>query len=44
MANTEEIPTSSDDMLLALVTSIRSLTLAIQGKKGILECFPMLTF
>ena len=44
MANTEEIPTSSDDTLLVLVTSIRSLTLAVQGKKGMLECFLTLTF
>ena len=45
MAKTEEIPTSSDDTLLALVTSIKSLTLALEGKNGRLElkCFPTLT-
>jgi hypothetical protein len=43
MANTEEIPTSSDDTLLALVASIKSLTLAVQGKNSRLECFPTLT-
>lgn len=37
MAKTEEIPTSSDDTLLALVTSIKSLTLALEGKNGTLD-------
>jgi hypothetical protein len=43
MANAEAIPASNDDTLLALIASIQSLTLALQGKTAMLKLFQTLT-
>src|SRR6267378_6486152 len=39
----DAIPTSRDETLLALITSIQSLTLSLQCKSSILESFKILT-